>query len=180
MQVTPKKIVALTCLFFMAIWLVPAGAQNQSNEYQIKAVMLSKLLDFVSWNKSQDTEILFCVVGTDPFRNLLDLAFADQSRVTLRRLESNDSRLTDCNVVYISDSELKTYRELLSHLEVRQILTISDISRFASNGGMINLTFTNRRVRFRINQEAAEKVGLKLSYQLLNLADIVNTRGDAQ
>ena len=41
------------------------------------------------------------------------------------------------------------------------------------DGGMIAFVIENRRVRFEINQTAAEKAGIKLSSRLLSVAKSV-------
>jgi hypothetical protein len=52
-------------------------------------------------------------------------------------------------------------------------LTISDTPGFVQAGGIIELKLRAGRIRFDINQGAARQVGLKLSSQLLKLADEV-------
>jgi len=180
MDITLRKIATMGGFFLATLLWFPANAQDEPDEYRIKAAILSKLIDFVSWDDFNGEDIRYCVLGTDPFGNLLDDAFSEKSNISLVRVQNNIGQLEDCRVVFVSDSELRNYREILGQLASQSVLTISDISRFADNGGMINLTFANRRVRFRINQETAERVGINFNYQLLKLADIVSTRGSAQ
>jgi hypothetical protein len=44
---------------------------------------------------------------------------------------------------------------------------------FAQRGGVINLTMKDRKVRFDINIDAAERAGLTVSSKLLKLSNIV-------
>ena len=48
---------------------------------------------------------------------------------------------------------------------------MSDIEDFAAAGGMIQLFIRDEKVRFEINQQAAEATGLKIDARLLKLAE---------
>ena len=58
---------------------------------------------------------------------------------------------------------------------VRQapVLTVGDGEGFATNAGLIGLYAEGDKLKFEVNQEAAQRVGLKLSSQLLKLARLV-------
>ncbi len=57
------------------------------------------------------------------------------------------------------------------------VLTVGESSRFLDDGGVISLQVIDRRVRFEVSATAAERIGLRLSSQLLRLA--VRVRGVA-
>ena len=50
------------------------------------------------------------------------------------------------------------------------ILTIGETGRFLDDGGIIKLRIVERRVRFDVNAAAADRVGMRISSQLLRLA----------
>ncbi len=52
----------------------------------------------------------------------------------------------------------------------RGLLTVGEGDSFVREGGMIGFVIDNRRVRFDINQAAAEAAGLKISSKLLSVA----------
>jgi hypothetical protein len=55
------------------------------------------------------------------------------------------------------------------------VLTVGEGETFTREGGMIGLVIDNRRVRFDVNQTAAERAGLKISSKLLSVArDVQN------
>ena len=58
---------------------------------------------------------------------------------------------------------------------VASVLTIADAPDFARRGGMIAFTLEDSKVRFIVNQEAAEQASLNISSRLLALATIVRT-----
>jgi hypothetical protein len=53
------------------------------------------------------------------------------------------------------------------------VLTVADRPGFLEEGGVIELKLSGGRVRFDINLAAAREAGLRLSSQLLQLADRV-------
>ena len=53
------------------------------------------------------------------------------------------------------------------------MLTVGEGEEFLRNGGMIAFVIEERRVRFNIDQAAAERAGLTLSARLLNVAKSV-------
>jgi hypothetical protein len=53
------------------------------------------------------------------------------------------------------------------------VLTVGEGDGFLREGGMIAFVLENRRVRFDINQSAAEGADLKLSSKLLSVARTV-------
>jgi YfiR/HmsC-like len=50
------------------------------------------------------------------------------------------------------------------------VLTIGESDGFARAGGMVNFVIDAGRVRFDVNQKAAERRGLRLSSRMLRLA----------
>jgi hypothetical protein len=53
------------------------------------------------------------------------------------------------------------------------VLVVGDNLRLLRDGAMIAFTVESRRVRFDVNQKAAESAGLKVSSKLLSVARTV-------
>jgi hypothetical protein len=62
----------------------------------------------------------------------------------------------------------------LSQLDSKPVLTVSELGNFARDGGDINFYLSDGRIRFEINPQSAQRCGLKISSQLLNLGKIVS------
>jgi hypothetical protein len=78
--------------------------------------------------------------------------------------------ISECDVLFICESENDYRKELLSLTEGRHLLTISDLPEFAKKDGMIGFVKDNNKIRFEINLQAAEKEKMKIRSQLLTLA----------
>jgi len=179
---SPKK---LFCVFFAALTFVSGGprllAQPAiSREYQIKAAFLFNFAQFVEWPATAFTnaEAPLCigVLGEDPFGTALEQTVLGET-VHSRKLIVRHSRrvedLTACQLIFISKSEKGRLAEILSKLDGREALTVSEIDGFARRGGVINFYLDGNKVRFEINPAIAQREGLKMSSQLLSLGKIV-------
>lgn len=170
-----------TAFLIVALVLAPAGFAATTEEYRLKAAFVYKFATYVRWPPTSDIPakpFVIGVIGSDPFGASLDGIVQSQTvngrAVRIKRL----SRLADilnCDLVFVSTSEKRNLPEILALLRDAPVLTVSDLDRFAESGGMIGLVTTgDNRIRFDINVAAVERVGLKASSQLLQLARIVD------
>src|SRR5580658_4627257 len=170
----PAILLALVIGFALAAPNTLGGA-DQSLEYRVKAVFLLNFIKFTEWPPSaftaSDSPISICILGADPFGDALDQVIAGESangrKVALERLKRAPSAKA-CQVLFISKSE-KNIEKVLPVLGPG-VLTVGDEENFVHAGGMISFIIENRRVRFDINQTAAENAALKLSSKLLSVA----------
>jgi len=74
-----------------------------------------------------------------------------------------------CHILFVADSERKRLPEILNGIRGASVLTVSDLDRFLESGGIIRFYMEGNKVRFQINNDAAKRVGLKISSKLLRL-----------
>lgn len=153
-------------------------AAEAPSEQEVKAAFLLNFTKFIEWPESAfaaaDAPFSICIPGKDPVGKSLDEIVAGESAqghpLTVRRL-SEPGNLQACQVLVLDSSQKETHRTLS---ELRGgILTVGDGANFTRDGGMIGFVIENRRVRFVINQRAAEQAMLRLSSRLLNVAKAV-------
>lgn len=153
-------------------------AADEAPEYQVKAAFLLNFTKFAEWPaaafSAPDAPIEICVLGEDPFGTALDRIVAGEvvngRKVIARRIKQAPSPKS-CQVVFAGRSE----KELLKITAGMGpgVLTVGEGGDFVRGGGMIAFVIENRRVRFEINQTAAQNAGIKLSSRLLNVAKSV-------
>lgn len=176
----------LASLFLCALfasWTLEAQAPAAS-EFQVKAAYLYNFGRFVSWpdqNPSEATEgFEICVLGTDPFGPTLDTTLASAviggKAVTAKRI-TKPQDFDNCRILFISSSEERRLKEILTTLNNASVLTVSDIPRFSERGGMIGFVLDGNRIRFDVNLSTAQNARLMLSSELLKVA--TNVRKDA-
>ena len=161
------------------------AAQVTATAPEVEAAFLYNFARFVRWPDEALTGAVafpICVLGRDPVEQMLAPTIAgkkvgDLPIVTIR-LDS-PSRATGCRILFISSSEHTHVEEVLDGLKGTGVLTVADIDDFASRGGMIRFRLDGPRMRLDVNIEAAEAAHLKISSQLLKLANIVPDEGGA-
>ena len=142
-------------------------------EYQVKASYIYNLTQFIEWPQhTLGEEFLVCVYGTHRFGDALDTL--EGNRVGDRPLRVRylrDIRLADsCQILFITASEEPRALQLLRAAPVTGLLTIGETRDFTDRGGVIGLIKIGGKVKFKIDEAAAERAGLAISAQLLRLA----------
>jgi len=158
------------------VWPVPS-------EYQLKAVFLFNFAQFVEWPaesfSTPAAPFIIGVVGQDPFGEYLDAAVRGETvmghPLVVKRYRSMDD-VEPCQILFIGDSELPRLERILSSVDRRAVLTVSDIDHAAERGAVIQFTNVSNRLRLRINVAAAKAAGLTISSKLLRPAEIVDKR----
>jgi hypothetical protein len=170
------------------ISLVLSGLANSavgtSPEYQVKAVFLFNFAQFVEWppQSFEDAAAPFVigVLGTDPFGTALEGAIRGETlngrSFVIERYHSV-TEIRHCQILFISRSEAAHIGEIGAALAGHSILTVSDIEDPAQRGVMIRFVAENKRIRLRINADAAKAAGLSISSKLLRPAELVTSAG---
>lgn len=144
-------------------------------ESQVEAAYLYNFGKFVRWqDQSTNTaSIKICVLGKDPFGNVLDSTVAGESidgrKILVKRIVKIQDAAT-CNILYISSSEESRLGFILSSVQHFAPLTVSDIPNFVERGGIIQFVQQQGRIRFEVNLLAAEQSHVSLSSELLKVA----------
>ena len=142
-------------------------------EFQVKAAFLLNFTKFVEWPSTAfaapDSPIAICVWGSDPFGKTLDQIVAEEvvggRKVVVRRIKEPPAPRA-CQALFVNGTGMLNRLSGVGP----GVLTIGEGEGFVRNGGMIGFVVENRRVRFGINETAAEAAGLKLSSKLLGVA----------
>lgn len=148
-------------------------------EYFVKGAFLYNFARFVEWPQkaftSEQDPVTICILGEDPFGSALDQLRGKTTgnRKILVRQHVNISEIDHCNILFISKSEQAKLAEILPSSHRRSMLTVSDMENFAEQGGIIGLVTVENKIRFEVNLDAARRANLKISSQLLKLANIV-------
>jgi hypothetical protein len=171
-----RRISLPVLLLMMAASVEAAGI----GEYQVKAAMVYNVTKYVEWAgdsaNAPAATLNLCLVGKGALETAIEPLQgleAKGKKILVRKLARTDD-LSACQILVLGEMEK---RQLVSALEAateEEILTVSDLPRFAANGGIIGLVAEGGRIRFEINLTAAKRSKIKISSQLLKLARIVS------
>lgn len=171
-------------LALLPLAALPARAQTQA-EYSIKAVYLTKFAPFIEWPDrafaSGSAPVTICVIGEDPFGNVLDKAAAASTggrSLTVRRIATLDTSdvavLSGCQIAYVNDP--LTGLDVLDALKAKPVVTVTDSGMRVH--GVISFVMQDNHVRFDIDDSLAERNGIHFSSKLLELARTVTRKGE--
>jgi hypothetical protein len=173
---------AFLCVVALAGLVFSTRAETaEERESALKAAFLFNFFSYVQWpskaNEPNEAPFIVGVIGDsslDPAFAALSGKLAKGRRIEVRKLDDL-SKIEGCHLIFITASEEKRVGQILEQTKNHAILTVGESSGFTREGGMINLVPLRNRYQLEINPDAAEKVGLTLSSQLLKLARIVKT-----
>ena len=173
-------------LFVLLAWCGPgahtAPAQVRPAslpEEQVKAAYLYNFAKFVDWpgkTWSGSAVLLIGVAGDNALAEVLEQAVRDKKvgdRLLLVRQTDDPRELAGCNIAFLGWADLPRVKRALEVLQGIPVLTVGPAEAFTRAGGMIGLVKEENKIRFDINQGAAERSGLKISAKLLVLARTV-------
>jgi hypothetical protein len=166
----------LAAASLVAVVGVSPAAGQASFEMRLKAAVLTKLPQFVDWppaSLSGRSQMVVCVLAPDPFGADLPELLAGETlsgRPVIARTISREDEVASCHVLYMPAGSLVAYRRVFDAAVSRPVLTVSDDGRFLEAGGIVQLRMVSGRVRFDVDTGAAQRAGLRISSQLLQLA----------
>jgi hypothetical protein len=175
-------LLGCVCLWLACVGLATAEDSPAAMEYQVKAAYLYNFTKFIDWPSnnftSADAPIVIGIMGENPFgKTLDDLVKGEVVRghpLIIKRLNPGED-WRGCQVLFISHFEKDQLASLLQQLKGNPVLTVSDSSGFAEQGGIINFVIIQGKVKLEINPDAATAAGLQISSKLLRLAHIVKS-----
>lgn len=177
---------SVAAISMLALSPVPVKAEV-FDQYQVKAVFLYNLTNFITWPPEKESEtnwpFVIGVLGRDTLGTLLDQVVASETTegrsIHIQRLTSLEAlRTRSCDLLFINSDQMHLWPKIREMVRSRGILTVSDVADFCRRGGMVNLLTAGRKIRIEINVETARRNGFKISAKLLKLAQIVSDGKD--
>lgn len=156
-----------------------AAAQRLSaDENSVKAAFVYSFVKYTEWPEEQwnkSPAVRVCTTGArSPLSEAL-IALDPKLSVRGKELEVRavirPQDAVNCHILVLAGREkLPDWTRPVRQMPV---LSIGESDGFAAAGGVIGFFIDGEKVRFEINNEAAQRAGLKLSSQLLKLARLV-------
>ncbi len=169
----------VTAGLVLLVMLNPIYAQT--DRLTLEVTFIERLTRFITWPEGEGDEsspFMIEVIGAHSFGSRLDeLAQITpiQGRPVRVRYIGSAVEIGNCQVLFISASEDNELPLILATTEGRPVLTIGDTPGFGERGVMINFFLDAELLRFEINRNELEDVGLEISRRLLPRARLVVT-----
>jgi hypothetical protein len=174
--------VLMSVLSFPAVPRSAAAQASAVPDYQVKATFLFQFTQFVDWPQEAFTSgqapLVIGILGQDPFGTFLDQIVrnekANDRALAVRRYPRLED-VKNCQLLFVSGSEVERMGEIVAALKGQSILIVADADGFADRGGMIQFVTQQNRLRLKINLEAARAAKLTISSKLLRPATVINS-----
>jgi len=174
-----SKILILGAL--LALGVAGAASPPPLPEYQVKAAFLFNFAKFVEWPPEklppEGGPLLICISGADPFAGSLERIVSGRTvagRGLVVRRPASDEDAKSCHILFTGGDGAARLRSAIGGLESAHVLTVGDGRGFLAAGGAILLFVEADSVKFAISRRAAERAGLTVSSQLLDLARLAD------
>jgi len=170
----------ITAILLSASLLQPAnvGETNGSVERHIEAAYLLNFGRYVSWPQAAG-EVIIGVLGHDPIVGILERTIAGKTingRSCRIKVYATPEHIDHCEILFLPRSEARQAQAAIAAVAGKPILTVSELDRFSSDGGMIEFLLIDDTVKFDINLGAVERSGLKIGSELLRVAREIKGR----
>jgi hypothetical protein len=172
----PTLAIALV-LVLAAVLSAPCAANAADSadvETRLKVAYIYNFARFVEWPaRSSPGPVRIGVLGLGdlaaPLEDVIRGKSANGRPIEVAHINSV-AEADCCEILLIERSEYKHVSEIVQALAGKPVLTVCDVGSCLRDGVMIAFQLVEESVRFQINQEAAERAGLKISSQLLKVA----------
>lgn len=165
---------ALACSFMS----VRATAQT-ADAPALKAAFLYNFAKFTEWPAETlpaGAPLVLCAIDDPEVASALEQAASGQ-RIGEHPVAVWQGRVEGpigaCHVLYLGRMDTRRTSLLLDAVKGQPVLTVGVLPAFTKIGGTIRLFVENGRMRFAVNVKSAHRIHLRLSSEMLKLADIV-------
>jgi hypothetical protein len=164
-------------LAFLLGCVLPATAQQASLEYDVRAAFILNFARYVEWPPAErHPPLRICLLGENPFGDRLTAIVAGEAwqggAIEVDVVPDLRAGVA-CHLVYVPASATSRFTSGAALLGGRAVLTVGEHEHFLDQGGIMRLFLEDNRVRFSVNQHAADRAGLQISSRLLRLARAV-------
>jgi uncharacterized protein DUF4154 len=164
----------LTCILF-------SNSVNAIDfrESDIKAAYIYNFLHFIEWPTNNNSPLNICIYGSNEsavasFDSMPTSTKTGKLLNVIFIKTSEKSPAFDiCQTIFINKTSTKNTQSILDIARSNHILTIGESKNFIKQGGMINFFIANEKIGFNINEVELKKSDLKISSQILRLANKV-------
>ncbi len=161
-------------------WLGPQSDAQSLSDYQVKAAYMYSFAKFISWPEgtfaTARDPIRLCILNDEPFQSQLGQIVKGKSidgHPVLVIPVQNREQARGCNELFISSADSRNTSQILESLQGTSVLTIGEAKDFVQEGGILSFVLQGDHVRFQVNRKAANQAGLRMSSQLLSVAQAV-------
>ncbi|MBW3696272.1 YfiR family protein [Vibrio sp. T187] len=157
----------VTAIFSALLLFSPNVAGANFKPFQIKAVYIFRIANFVRWDNEDTKQTLtFCVEGAPKIKKVLG-SIIEGKTIRSMPLQLGQLKISkSCDIVFIAQKDAK---DMMTGDTLHR-LTISDKKEFSKYGGVIELQTVSNKIKPKINLENAHLGNYTIGSNLLRIA----------
>jgi hypothetical protein len=152
---------------------------DSAEEQAVKTALVLNFARYTDWPSdalaSSPGSLRVCIIGeaplADSFQEIEGRTVKDRT-ISIRVVGRGDDP-TSCDVLFVDSRNRRRLQLVFAAIRDLPVLTVGEMPDFIDLGGIINLYRVGNKIRFEVNVSAAERVGLKISARLLQLARVI-------
>jgi hypothetical protein len=176
-----RRLGAAALLIAAGLTVSAAGIEPPATEARVKAAFVFNFARYVDWPESafadERSPYVVGIYGRSDLTDAIEAALRDKQvhtrSVTVRRFSRAEPVGQPLQLLVVARGEPGDLRTLASSTPGAPVLTVGDSEGFCQRGGAINFFLEDGRVRFEMNLDVIESLGLHVSSSLLRLARLV-------
>lgn len=169
------KKVSVVLIGIILMMTSTQSAWAQKEKYH--SMFIYNFSKYVKWPDAQNSgKFVIGVLGNSAIQKDLK-AMAATKQVNGMAIEvkqfSSAEEAGNCHILYVSASESAKLNQVLSYMESKAVLVVTNNPGLAEKGASINFVEVEGKIKFELNQKNAEAQGLKVAGSLASLAILV-------
>jgi hypothetical protein len=171
-----RRVLSAALLVAATVATLAAASAQQAGEADVMAAYLFNFTRFVEWpdgTPSASDPFRLCVVADRAMTALIERTMTGEAvkgRPSETAVPASIEDARRCQILFVGRTEMSRARPMVAALREHPVLTVSDATRFAETGGIIEFVRIDEHVRFRVNVEAAKRSRIAISSRLLRVA----------
>jgi hypothetical protein len=172
---------AFVLLFSITDCRLYAQQQNQQidNHYKLYSVFVYKFTQHLSWPDDYNSgDFVIGVLGNTPISIELQKMSKQKTigdrRIRIKQYPSSVTIRDKCHIIFIAKENSNELAQVLKLFEKEPTLVVTEREGLVKTGSMINFIIRNSKVQFELNQKQIERAKIKVSQNLVKVANVVN------
>jgi len=153
----------------------PLIAADLHDEDEVEAAFLYRFAGYVDWPPEafSGQDFTIAVLGSDSIVRELQQMLPNHTLknrpAQVRRIRSLDE-LRDAQILFVGPRYNDELKAVIARVANHPVLVVTASDQGLDDGSCVNFLVVDRRVRFEVSLTAADRVGLKVSSELLSVA----------
>lgn len=168
------KSLAVFFLILITVGLNVSFAQKD----RVQTMFIYNFTKYIKWPDNYvPNSFVIGILGDSPLADDLGNMASLKKQINGKPITVKNFRVPqevhECQILILSEKYCQRIEEVKQQLGDQSVLIISDYDGMARKGAVINFVEVNGKIRFELNQQAAQSRNLKVSGSLINLAILV-------